>query len=145
MNVQPIGLDVASWFVNSWHRHARATVGHVFSLGLFGPDLSLHGVAVVGRPVARMLDDGCTLEVTRLATDGTRNACSMLYAAACREARARGWSRVITYTRSDETGASVRAAGFTQAGLVKGRQWDTPSRRRIQRPVVDRVRWERAA
>jgi len=145
VNVQPIGFDVASWFVNSWHRHARATVGHVFSLGLFDSDLSLHGVAVVGRPVARMLDDGSTLEVTRLATDGTRNACSMLYAAACREARARGWSKVITYTKSDETGASVRAAGFTQAGIVKGRQWDTPSRRRNQRPVVDRVRWERAA
>jgi hypothetical protein len=145
MNIQPIGLDVANWFVNSWHRHARGVVGHLFSLGLFDADLTLHGCAIVGRPVARHLDDGYTVEVTRLATDGTRNACSQLYGAACREARRRGYRWVVTYTRDDETGASVKAAGFRWGGVVRGRQWDTPGRRRPLRNVVDRVRWERAA
>ena len=145
MNVQPVTLGTANTFVHAWHRHSRQVVGHLFSLGLFGDDLALHGVAIVGRPVARALDDGHTAEVTRLATDGTRNACSMLYAAACREARQRGYQWVITYTLASETGASVRAAGFRFSGYVTGKQWNTPSRPRRLREVEDRRRWERAA
>lgn len=143
--IQPVALGTANRFVRAYHRHSRPVIGHLFSLGLFGDDLTLHGVAIVGRPVARALDDGRTVEVTRLATDGTRNACSRLYAAACREARGRGYRLVVTYTLARETGASVRAAGFVRAGVVRGRQWDTPARRRDHRHVEDRVRWERAA
>lgn len=142
---EPIALATANAYVIAWHRHSRPVVGHLYSLGLFGADLTLHGVAIVGRPVARHLDDGQTVEVTRLATDGTRNACSQLYAAACREARRRGYLRVVTYTLATETGASIRASGFTEAARTRGRQWDTPSRRRAARIAVDRVRWERAA
>lgn len=145
MRVQRIDLGTANSYVNAWHRHSRPVVGHLLSLGLFGDDLTLHGVAIVGRPVARHLDDGHTVEVTRLATDGTRNACSMLYSAAAREARRRGYLRVITYTLASEAGASVRAAGFHREADVRGRQWDTPSRRRGHRATPDRVRWGRAA
>ena len=145
MNVQPVSLATANTFVHAWHRHSRPVVGHLFSLGLFGDDLALHGVAIVGRPVARALDDGATVEITRLATDGTRNACSALYGAACREARSRGFRRVITYTLASETGASLKAAGFIMTGRVRGRQWDTPRRPRKLRDTPDRNRWERAA
>lgn len=145
MNVQPVALATANAFVHAWHRHSRPVVGHRFSLGLFDANLQLRGVAIIGRPVARHADDGATVEITRLATDGTRNACSMLYGAACREARAKGFLRVITYTLAAESGASVKAAGFVLAATVKGRQWDAPSRPRRHRETPDRHRWERAA
>ena len=109
-----------------------------------GGPLDLRGVAIVGRPVARHLDDGHTVEVTRLATDGTRNACSQLYAACRREARRRGYRRLVTYTLAAESGASLRAAGWTPVATTKGRQWDTPTRRRRQRSTPDRIRWERS-
>lgn len=140
--VQPVALVVANTFVRAHHRHAVPVVGHLFSLGLFDPDWCLHGAVIVGRPVARALDDGTTAEVTRLVTYGTPNACSKLYGAAQREAVARGYRRVVTYTRSDESGASPAAANFRRVALVRGRQWDTPSRPRQLRDVADRWRWE---
>lgn len=143
MNIQRIDLGAANAFVHAWHRHSRPVVGHIYSLGLFGDDLILHGVAIVGRPVARALDDGATVEVTRLATDGTRNGCSRLYAASCREARQRGFRRVVTYTLASEDGASLKASGFARDAEVRGRQWDTPSRRRARRTAPDRIRWQR--
>ena len=82
----------------------------------------------MGRPVSRYLDNGLTLEVNRLCTDGTKNACSMLYAAAWRAARAMGYQKIITYTLDTENGASLRAAGWTCAGLAGGKRW-TGSRR----------------
>ncbi len=146
MTIEPISLAAANSFVVAWHRHSGQVIGHLWSHGLFGADLTLHGVAIVGRPVARALDDGATVEVTRLATDGTRNACSRLYAAAVREARRRGYRRVVTYTLATETGASVRAAGFSRTAAVPGREWTTPTRpRRLRRHNPDRIRWERAA
>ena len=141
--VQPIALGVADMMVRLHHRHAGPATGHLYSLGLFADDWELLGAVIVGRPVARHLDDGATVEVTRLVTLGTRNACSTLYGAACREARRRGYRRVVTYTRSDEPGTSLRASGFVAVATTRGRQWDTPTRRRRRRPTVDRVRWER--
>ena len=138
-------LALANEFVAAHHRHSRPDVGCLFALAAWAGPLDLRGVAIVGRPKARGLDDGRTVEVTRVATDGTRNACSQLYAAACREARKRGYQRVVTYTFVTETGASVRASGFTRTGYVRGRQWDSPSRRRNLRETTDRHRWERAA
>lgn len=89
------------------------------------------GVAIVGRPVARTLDDGWTLEVTRVATDGTKNACSALYASAWRAARAMGYQRLITYTLPSEGGASLRAAGWRTVHRTKGGNWNTPARPRV--------------
>ena len=97
-------------------------VGHKFSIGVSDGE-KVVGVAIVGRPVGRFLDDGWTLEVTRLCTDGTHNACSMLYAAAWRAARAMGYRRVVTYILESETGASLKAAGWKCVGKAGGLRW----------------------
>lgn len=107
----PITLAVANAFVAGHHRHHQPVVGHKYSIGC-SANGALVGVVIVGRPVSRYLDDGATLEVTRLCTDGTPNACSILYAAAARAAKAMGYSRIITYTLDTESGASLRAVGW---------------------------------
>lgn len=115
-----------------------------FAIGVADGD-RLVGVAMVGRPVARHLDDGRTVEVTRTCTDGTRNANSALYGAAWRTARGMGYRRLITYTQAGETGASLRAAGLRPVTTLGPRGgWDTPSRPRHSWGVdgVYRVRWE---
>jgi hypothetical protein len=117
-----VGLDEANAFVDLLHRHHKKVVGHKFSLGA-EKDGTLVGVAIVGRPVARMRDDGVTLEVTRLCTDGTQNACSFLYGACARATFALGYERLGTYTLQDEGGASLRAAGWCLIGERGGGSW----------------------
>ena len=82
LEICPMTLKEANAYVEQYHRHHKPVVGHKFSIGCSDGE-KIVGVAIVGRPVARHLDDGWPLEVNRLCTDGTRNACSMLYAAAC--------------------------------------------------------------
>ena len=96
-------------------------------------DGQLVGVAIVGRPVSRYLDDGLTLEVNRLCTDGTQNACSFLYGAAARAARTMGYRKIITYILDTENGVSLRAAGWKCAGLAGGRMWT--GKRRPSEPL----------
>lgn len=118
----PMSLAGANAFVAEHHRHHRPVVGHKFSIGC-EKNGQLVGVAIVGRPVSRHLDDGLTLEVTRLCTTGEKNACSMLYGAAARAAKAIGYRRIITYTLDTEDGASIRAAGWRCAGPAGGLRW----------------------
>jgi hypothetical protein len=141
--IVPASLREASAFIAAHHRHHRPPQGMKFAVGVAAGRV-LVGVAVVGRPVARHLDDGKTLEVTRTCTDGTRNANSKLYGAAWRAARALGYQRLITYTEEGESGASLRAAGFRQTGhLAPHSGWDRPNRsRRPQDRAVTRTRWE---
>lgn len=127
LRVVPVRHTDANAFVARHHRHHRPTVGAIFCVGV--ADSVLRGVAIVGRPVARKLDDGETVEVNRVATDGTRNACSMLLGACRRIARAMGYRTVITYTLPSEGGASLRAAGYTLDGAAGG-----PSKRWANRP-----------
>jgi len=127
MQLVPISLKAANAFVNEHHRHHKAVTGHKFSIGC-EQDGRLVGVAIMGRPVSRYLDDGLTLEVNRLCTTGEKNACSMLYAAAARAARAMGYRKIVTYTLDTEPGTSLRAAGWTCAGPAGGKHW-TGSRR----------------
>lgn len=131
LTIVPISLREANAFVERYHRHHKAVTGHKFSIAAACNDV-IAGVAIVGRPVARHLDDGWTLEVNRLCTDGTKNACSMLYAAAWRAARAMGYRRIITYILESETGTSIKAAGWKCVGQAGGLRW-TGSRR----PEVD--------
>lgn len=145
--VVPVTLAEANAFVAEWHRHSARVVGHKFSIGCAADGL-LVGVAIVGRPVARHLDNGTTLEVTRVATDGTRNACSMLYGAARRAAWALGYRRLVTYTLGTESGASPTAAGFTVVAERPARAgWSTPSRPRNNRAytAAPRTLWEVSA
>lgn len=142
MVVVPVSIGDASLLVDRIHRHRSRPVGGLFALAVAIGD-HIHGVAIVGRPVARHLQDGFTAEVTRLATDGTKNANSKLYAAAWRAARALGYRRLVTYVLASEPGTSLRAAGWRCVGTVRGRSWDTPSRPRIDKYLQqDKFRWE---
>lgn len=125
-------LREANDFVAQHHRHHKPVVGHLFSLGAVLGD-QLVGVAIVGRPVARMRDDGLTAEVTRLCTDGTRNACSFLYGASARAAFALGFKRIGTYILAVETGDTLKAAGWRLIGQTKGGSWSRPSRGRTDK------------
>lgn len=144
LSVVPVSFTDACAFVADWHRHHEPPVGHKLSLGV-ADDERLVGVAIVGRPVARSFDDGLTLEVTRVATDGTPHACSMLYAAAWRAAKAIGYRRLITYTQEGESGSSLRAAGWRVIAERPARAgWNMPSRPRQLRGTenVQRYLWE---
>lgn len=139
----PVSLAQANEFVRQHHRHHKPVAGHKFSIGC-AENGRLCAVAIVGRPVSRYLDDGFTLEVNRLCSDGTKNACSILYAAAARAARAMGYHKIVTYTLDTENGASLRAAGWTNAGLAGGKAW-TGSRRPTQPlyPAQMKYRYEK--
>jgi hypothetical protein len=140
-----IDFTEAAAFVSLHHRHHTPPVGHLFSIGAYADD-RLCGVAIIGRPVARHRDDGETAEVTRLCTDGTRNACSFLYGRAAKAALALGFRRIDTYTLGSESGASLRGAGWRVVSEVRGRSWDTPSRRRSDKhPTEAKLLWEPAA
>jgi len=131
LRLVPVSLAQANEHVAAWHRHNRPTVGHKFSVGAADENGVLRAVAIVGRPVARNFDDGLTLEVNRVASDGTRNANSMLYGACTRAAFALGYRRLITYTQADESGASLRAAGWKViAERPANKGWSVPSRPR---------------
>lgn len=134
LRIVPVDLKTAREFVAAHHRHNEPPIGHKFSVGVAEAD-QLVGVAIIGRPVSRVIQsEGNTLEVIRTATDGTRNANSMLYGAARRAAFALGYDRLITYTQADESGASLRAAGFRVIAARPPRAgWDTPSRRRTNK------------
>lgn len=119
LEIRPITLRAANDYVAQHHRHNKPTSGHKWSIACYDGD-RLCGVAICGQPVARKLDDGLTVEIRRVCTDGTRNACSILYGACARVARDMGYKRVITYTLQSEPGASLKASGFTNAGKAGG-------------------------
>lgn len=147
LRLVPVSFADACAFVAAHHRHHTPPTGHKFSIGVALDDV-LVGVAMVGRPVARFLDDGLTLEVNRTATDGTRNANSKLYAAAWQAAKALGYQRLVTYTQAGESGATMRAAGWRVVAERRARRgWSTPSRPRKDRGVdgVQRILWEAAS
>jgi hypothetical protein len=138
----PLPLDEANAFVAQHHRHHQPVRGHKFSIGAALGD-EIVGVVIVGRPVSRRRDDGETLEVTRLCTDGTRNACSFLYGAAARAAFALGYRRIGTYILASEPGTSLKAAGWRQIGETPGRSWSVPSRPRVDKhPLQGRLLFE---
>jgi len=142
MILRPISVKHASRFVAEHHRHHDAPQGAKFALAAWH-DGQLVGVALVGRPVSRALDNGLTAEVIRVATDGTRNACSFLYGAAKRAAQAMGYRKVLTYTLPEEGGASLRAVGWNRVGVAGGGTWHRASRTRVDHhPTQQKIRWE---
>lgn len=128
--LRPITQKEAFAFIREHHRHHNVPVGALWHHACHDDDGRLCGVAIVGRPVARKLDDGMSCEVTRLCTDGTFNACSILYAAARRVALEQGYRRGITYILETEDGASLRASGWTFLGVTPGKSWSVPTRPR---------------
>jgi hypothetical protein len=134
ISVVPVRLAQANEFVARHHRHHKPVPGSLFAIGVQDEGGQLRGVAIVGRPVARMLDDGVSAEIVRTCTDGTRNACSMLLGAARRAARAMGYRRILTYTLPEEGGASLRAAGFVFDGEAgdASKRWHSREGRNAQ-------------
>lgn len=154
LTIKPIDLKAANAYVMANHRHNGKVLVHRFSLSVYDGD-RLCGVAIVGNPTARKLDDGETVEVKRVCTDGTYNACSILYSRCARVAKEMGYKRIITYTLEEEGGASLRASGWkVDAEGVGGKNgWDMPSRPRIVHettlfgevvasyPLGEKIRW----
>lgn len=140
--IVPIDFDEACEFVSRFHRHHKPPQGHKFSIAIADGE-AVRGVAIVGRPVSRMASDGWTLEVTRLATDGIPNGCSMLYRAAWRVAQAMGYRKLITYTLPEEGGSSLRGAGFKCIGASGGGSWSRTDRPRVDKhPTQEKLKWE---
>lgn len=123
LHIVPCTIKEASDFVNKYHRHHNASVSGKFCIAV-GDDTIIHGVAMCGRPVSRMLDDGFTIEINRVCTDGEPNACSMLYGACCRIAKAMGYSKIVTYTLESECGSSLKASNFQCEGRAGGTHWN---------------------
>lgn len=143
--VAPATLAEANAIVASIHRHHAPATGHRFSLKVIDEAGAIHGVAIAGRPVAREICQSTVLEVSRVATNGTPNACSALYGAAARTAKAMGFARIQTYTLASESGTSLKAAGWVMDGQTSGGDWNTPKRRgrRTDQPQEPKHRWTR--
>ena len=142
LELQPIDYDEACEFIRQHHRHHLPPQGWKFGIAV-NDGVKVVGVITIGNPVARMLMDGYTLEVTRCCTDGTRNAPSMLYGAAKRAVFAMGYKRLITYTLQSEPGTSLIAAGWREIGVAGGGSWSRINRPRIDTAPIEQKRlWE---
>jgi hypothetical protein len=140
--IQPIDFDEACEFIRRHHAHHQPPVGWKFGVAV-SDGQKVVGVATVGRPVARRLDNGWTLEVNRCCTDGTKNAASKLYGACRRISQAMGYKRLITYTLATESGCSLVAAGWKPIYLTGGGSWNCQSRPRVDKaPTSQKVLWE---
>lgn len=135
LTVRHMELADANAYVTEYHRHHKAVRGHRFSLACY-EDGRLCGVAIVGRPRSRWINQRTTVEVLRLCTDGTQNACSKLYGACRRAAKALGYDRLITYILEDEDGKSLLASGFSYCYTNKGGSWNQPGRPRTDKAPV---------
>ncbi len=149
LELRDVDLKTAKAFVEEHHRHNKPPVSWRWGHAVYNGD-DLIGVAMVGRPVARMIDGSTTVEVNRLCVradlDGELvwNACSMLYGAAAREAKRRGFEKIITYTLETEDGTTLRAVGWDPEHRTRGGSWNRPSRAREDKaPTCRKIRWAR--
>ena len=141
LRLEPCGVTSARQYVARWHRHNAPPPGAIKCAVVVDEDGWAHGVAMLGRPVSPALQRLGVVEVNRVATDGTRNACSMLYGWASREAK-RSAVGVITYTRADEPGTSLRAAGWVDVGTTKQRTVGWSNRpNRARQECIAKTRW----
>ncbi|HET7111714.1 MAG TPA: XF1762 family protein [Gemmatimonadales bacterium] len=145
LRVVPFTLAQANEAVEFLHRHHKPAVGHRFSLGVIDETGNIHGACIVGRPVARMTEQYHVAEVTRLVTDGTKNACSILYSAAARACEAMGFTKIQTFILESESGTSLRASGWMMEGRSAGGDWNCPTRggRRVDQPQEAKMKWSK--
>jgi hypothetical protein len=142
IELQPITYREACAFIAKHHRHHKPPQGYKFGIAV-NDGTKVVGVVTVGRPVARHLDNGWTLEVTRCCTDGTKNVASMLYSAAWRASRAMGYRRLITYTLTSEPGTSLYASNWRLLGEAGGGNWNKPGRPRVDSELPElKLLWE---
>lgn len=143
IQLDPCTVKAAQKWVKEWHRHLPRIQGGMFAVRVVGEERECLGVGIAGHPSRVWLQSG-RIVISRVATPGTENACSMIYGALCRAAKALGYREAWTYTLADEPGTSLRAAGFEDMGLTDGGEWDRPSRKR--KPAVKsepKRRWVR--
>ena len=140
-NIIPISLKTANEYVTAYHRHHKAVRGCKFCIALTNENNEIVGVAICGRPVSRHLDDGKTLEINRLCTNGYRNACSKLYGACARTAKEMGYKKIITYILESENGASLKASNFVCEGTAGGKIWMGKRHRDNGVPQELKTRW----
>ena len=146
LKIVPLELSEANALVKRWHRHHQPVIGHRFSIGAYDIAVfQLVGAAIIGRPVARRVDWRTTVEITRLVTDGTKNACSILYAAAARIAREMGYEKIQTYILDSESGVSLRAAAYQLEAISAGggNGWHSRPGRRDDQPINIKQRWSK--
>ncbi len=144
MTIKPLTLEQANALIIKWHRHHKPAQGHRFSVGAHdGSDMV--GAAIIGRPVARKTDQYNVAEVTRLVTNGHKNACSFLYAAAARIAREMGFVKIQTFILKEETGKSLEAAGWSFEAMTdsKPHKWHSRDGRREDQPAESKQRWSK--
>ena len=144
LRIVPLELKEANAYVAKHHRHHKPVQGHRFSIGVIDDNNELRGACIIGRPVARLAGHPRqVLEVTRLVTDGTVNACSMLYSAAARVGKNLGYGRIQTYILETEPGVSLKASGWVCEGSAGGGQWKhTDGKpRRTDQPIEKKLRW----
>lgn len=142
LEIRPINLKDANRFVKQHHRHHKAAAGHKFSICACKGE-EIVGVAICGRPVSRYMDDGTVIEINRLCTDGTKNACSVLYGACSRIAKEMGYRKIITYILESENGASLKASNFICEGGAGGEMWTGERKRDNGVPKEMKTRWAR--
>ena len=143
LEIVPIRQKEAMYYVDQYHRHHKAPRGSIYQLAV-SDGVKIVGVAIIGRPVSRNLDNGLTLEITRLCTDGTKNACSKLYASAWKVAKGLGYKRLVTYILNSENGASLKASSWLEVGRAGGGTWDRKERPRVdQAPTQQKIRFEK--
>lgn len=143
LQIVPVYWREAKAYIAEMHRHHLPGGNGRFCIGVQDEDGVLRGVAVMGRPKARMIPHKQVMEVTRVATDGVDNACSALYGAACRIHKPHGYRKAMTYILDSEPGTSLRAAGWKPVAITDGGSWSRPSRGRTDKHPTDRkVRWE---
>ena len=141
LEATPLELSAANEFVKILHRHYSPVHRDKFRVGCMNNG-RLVGVAQVGRPVSRMLDDGKTVEVVRLCTDGTKDVCSFLYSKVARIAKEMGYEKIITYILCTESGTSLKASGWVEEATTSGGDWSRPSRpRNTTAPTMPKKRY----
>lgn len=141
----PISQKEANGFIRKFHRHSKPVVGDKFRVGLVDNKGELVGVALAGRPVARMLDNGRNIEIVRVCVkEGFSNACSMLYGRIAQIAKLMGYEKIITYTLKKETQSAMKAVGAVKEAEINPQEWDRPNRKRKSQKVYQetKIRWE---
>lgn len=156
LTIRPATLREANNFVRRWHSHNKPVKGCMFAAACETRGRDVVGVAIVGRPIAPALQDGRTIEVTRVATPGLRadrrcwGAMSMLLRSVWQAAWALGVRRGVSYTRSDESGRGYEAAGWVAVATTRPEEWTGGNKSMRWLPglyvptteLVERVRWE---
>lgn len=140
MTIVPVTFRYAQQFCKDYHRHNPNVVGCKFAIGCKGEN-GICGVAICGRPISRRYDDGFTLEINRVVTNGAPNACSMLYGACCRIGKAMGYKRIVTYTLCSEPGTSLKASNFVCEGEAGGTEWTGKRGTGKDVPHEKKIRW----